>query len=626
MIIVRNDSTDPYYNHAIEEYFLTETKEDVFILWRNRPSILIGRHQNTFNEINMEFVGKEKIDVVRRLSGGGTVFCDLGNMCFTFITNKASHNSSFKSFASPVVDALKSLGADATFSGRNDILVNGLKVSGNAQYHHRDRLLHHGTLLFAGDLSHLAKALKTNQLKYKSKGIKSVASRVTNIIKHIDKPMDILEFKEYIIDFIMKQYNIDTEYILSDEEQNQILTIRENRFMNWEWNYQLNPKSTMAYSVKHGFGLIHYNGDIEKGKVTNLYLDGDFFGMLDIDGLYPFIIGCRLSPDFLEDDLISKGLTDRLLSEFISGMTLETLCNDLLTLSDIEGSENVPGDSKRKPSWLRRDLQIDKNTGKVKQTIANLNLNTVCKEANCPNQMECFARKTATFMILGRNCTRNCSFCNVTKEVPDPVDPNEPQNVADAIDKLGLKYSVITSVTRDDLPDEGANQFAEVTRAIKGMNDALQVELLIPDLHGKEDLIDIVLASKPDVINHNVETIPRLYPTVRAMANYQRSLDVLAYVKKKNPDIKTKSGLMVGLGETRREVIGVMKDLRAHGCDMLTIGQYLRPSKQHIPITEYIHPDQFAFYKEIAISLGFEAVASGPLVRSSYMAEQMLEE
>lgn len=273
----------------------------------------------------------------------------------------------------------------------------------------------------------------------------------------------------------------------------------------------------------------------------------------------------------------------------------------------------------RKPEWLKLKITGDKNTAYVESLVSNLNLNTVCLEANCPNRMECYARKTATFMILGRNCTRNCTFCNVTREVPDPVDPKEPQNVGEAVRRLQLKHAVITSVTRDDLADEGATQFRDVLRAVREINPGVTVELLIPDMSGKEELLDIIYDEKPDVLNHNVETVPALYPEVRPAANFMRSVGVLGYAKQKG--LKTKSGIMVGLGETTDQVIDVLKSLREVDCDMVTIGQYLQPTRRHISVKEYVHPDQFKKYEEIAFELGFKKVSSGPLVRSSYHAE-----
>ncbi len=275
----------------------------------------------------------------------------------------------------------------------------------------------------------------------------------------------------------------------------------------------------------------------------------------------------------------------------------------------------------RKPEWIRVKMQGGTVTNKVNSLISDLSLNTVCNEANCPNRMECYERGTATFMILGRNCTRNCTFCNVTRERPDKVNPKEPKNVANAIVKLGLKHAVITSVTRDDLEDQGANQFARVVEEIRKADPKVSIELLIPDMQGRKEMIDIVLDSEPDILNHNIETVPELYDEVRPMAIFDRSIELLDYAKKTKPNMKTKSGMMLGLGETKEQVLNVFKILREVDCDMLTLGQYLQPSKLHIPVVEYIRPEQFDEYKEIALSMGFKRVASGPLVRSSYYAE-----
>lgn len=279
----------------------------------------------------------------------------------------------------------------------------------------------------------------------------------------------------------------------------------------------------------------------------------------------------------------------------------------------------------RKPEWLRRRIQGSHISSEVNNILEDLNLNTVCKEANCPNRMECFNRSTATFMILGNVCTRNCTFCNVTKGEPQMVDREEPGKVAAAVARLKLRHAVITSVTRDDLEDGGAGHFAEVVKEIRNLKDGITIEVLIPDFLGNEAALDKVIASKPDIINHNIETVPELYPKVRPMAIYQRSLELLKRVKEKDSAILTKSGIMLGLGESEEAVVNVMKDLRSVGCDIMTIGQYLAPSSKHHPIVEYVHPDIFAKYREIGMSLGFKDVVSGPLVRSSYHADQVLK-
>ncbi|WP_028857020.1 lipoyl synthase [Psychrilyobacter atlanticus] len=276
-----------------------------------------------------------------------------------------------------------------------------------------------------------------------------------------------------------------------------------------------------------------------------------------------------------------------------------------------------------KPEWLKINLGSVKGFQNIENILKELNLKTVCKEANCPNRAECYSSGTATFLIMGGICTRKCKFCNVKDGSPKSLDIDEPKHIAEAVKKLKLNYVVITSVTRDDLVDGGAGHFAEVIKEIREINKNVRIEILIPDLKGSEDSLNIVLKAMPEVLNHNIETIPRLYELVRPEAEYNRSLEILKMSKAIDPRIKTKSGIMLGLGETREEVIEVFKDLRKNSCDLLTIGQYLRPSEEHYPMSEYVTPEEFEWYKEKAEEIGFEGVASGPLVRSSYKAWQL---
>jgi lipoic acid synthetase len=277
-----------------------------------------------------------------------------------------------------------------------------------------------------------------------------------------------------------------------------------------------------------------------------------------------------------------------------------------------------------KPDWLKVRVHSGQPNNEVVELLNRLSLNTVCEEANCPNLSECFGRQTATFMILGKVCTRNCTFCNVSKGQVEPVDPAEPLHLAQAVRELGLKHVVVTSVTRDDLNDGGAGYFFQVIAAVRELSPEVVIEVLIPDFRGDANALKQVVAATPAIINHNIETVPRLYSEVRPLADYRRSLILIRRVKDFKRGIYTKSGIMVGLGETPEEVVGVFEDLREHGCDFLTVGQYLAPSKKHHPVVEYVHPDQFEQYRKIALRLGFDYVASGPLVRSSYMAEEAL--
>lgn len=274
----------------------------------------------------------------------------------------------------------------------------------------------------------------------------------------------------------------------------------------------------------------------------------------------------------------------------------------------------------RRPEWIKSKAPSGENYEDVLEIVRRLHLHTVCQSAHCPNIGECWSARTATFMILGNVCTRNCRFCAVDHGRPAPSDSQEPERVANAVEALKLKYAVITSVTRDDLPDGGAGIFAETIRAIRKQSPDCRVEVLIPDFRGSEMALKIVMDAEPHVLNHNVETVPRLYPKVRPHAVYERSLEVLQRARKFNPNGLTKSGLMVGVGETVDEIIQVMADLRNVDCNILTIGQYLRPSLAHVPIERYWPPEEFKELEKQGIEMGFAHVESGPLVRSSYHA------
>lgn len=276
-----------------------------------------------------------------------------------------------------------------------------------------------------------------------------------------------------------------------------------------------------------------------------------------------------------------------------------------------------------KPEWLNKKISF-KDCVAMKQVLRSLRVETVCEQAICPNIGECFSAKIATFLILGKNCTRMCSFCNIQKDKPLPVDENEPERVTQAIGRLSLKHVVITSVTRDDLSDGGAGIFAQTVKQIREKLPQVKIEILIPDFGFSEDALKIVLDARPDIIAHNLETVPSLYKIVRQGADYSGSLNLLGRINKMDLGIKIKSGLMLGLGESQAEVLAVMQDLRSVGCDLLSIGQYLAPSQKHYPVKEYVSLKQFADYKEKAKVLGFLHVQSAPYVRSSYMAAEYL--
>lgn len=281
----------------------------------------------------------------------------------------------------------------------------------------------------------------------------------------------------------------------------------------------------------------------------------------------------------------------------------------------------------RKPDWIRVRVPVSPEIDAIKQTLRKHKLHSVCEEASCPNLGECFSGGTATFMIMGDICTRRCPFCDVGHGRPKPLDENEPRNLAVAIAEMKLKYVVITSVDRDDLRDGGAQHFADCIREIRALSPTIELETLVPDYRGRMDIaLEITAATPPDVFNHNLETVPRLYKAARPGSDYAWSLNLLKRFKELVPNVPTKSGLMLGLGETDEEVIEVMRDMRAHNIDMLTLGQYLQPSRDHLAVQRFVHPDTFKWFAEEGLKMGFKNVASGPLVRSSYHADEQAKQ
>lgn len=278
----------------------------------------------------------------------------------------------------------------------------------------------------------------------------------------------------------------------------------------------------------------------------------------------------------------------------------------------------------KRPGWLRAPAPAGENYRDLKSLVERLRLHTVCESAACPNVGECWNHRTATFMILGNVCTRRCGFCAVSKGAPLAADYDEPRRVAEAVETLGLRYAVITSVNRDDRKDGGAELFALTIGAIRERTPHCKVEVLVPDFQGSHAAMDLVLGARPDVLNHNIETVPRLYRQVRLGARYERSLDILLYAKRTAPEISTKSGMMLGLGEAEDEVLVAMRDLRAHEVDIVTLGQYLRPSPKHLPILRYVPKEDFDRLRQAGIQMGFRHVEAGPLVRSSYHAGEAL--
>ncbi|MFZ2324032.1 MAG: lipoyl synthase [Ignavibacteriaceae bacterium] len=274
----------------------------------------------------------------------------------------------------------------------------------------------------------------------------------------------------------------------------------------------------------------------------------------------------------------------------------------------------------KRPEWLKVRLPIGENYSDVKNLMRRQKLNTVCEEAKCPNIAECWNHRTATFMILGDTCTRSCGFCNIKVGIPNELDLEEPKRVVQSVVELNLRHVVITSVNRDELKDGGATIFKECVRLVREQKPDCTVEILIPDFKGDEEAFKIIMEYPPDILNHNLETVPNLYHAVRPQAKYERSLELIKWFKSRG--LKTKSGIMVGIGEKPGEILDLMKDLVAHGCDILTIGQYLQPTKEHLPVDRFVTPDEFKMYKEEGLKIGFKIVESSPLVRSSYHADE----
>ena len=295
-------------------------------------------------------------------------------------------------------------------------------------------------------------------------------------------------------------------------------------------------------------------------------------------------------------------------------------------MSTVAEPPNLPPKRPRLPEWFRLQLPTASAYFATRNLIDDLNLNTVCESAKCPNHWECWSQGTATFMIAGDRCTRACGFCAVDTRKPMALEADEPERVAEATRRMKLRHVVITAVARDDLSDGGAAHFQKVIQRVREVNPGILIEVLTPDFKDDNAAIDTVLASRPEIFNHNLETIRRLTPKVRSVATYDRSLSVLRKVKERSPETFTKSGIMLGLGETEEELLEALADLRTAGCNLLTLGQYLQPTKKHLPVVEFIHPNKFAEHKKTAEAMGFTYVASGPLVRSSYHADDFVPE
>ena len=592
----------PFY-FAVEEYVARHyTDDDYFMGWRVNPTVMLGRNQLIDNEANTDYCKEHKINIFRRKSGGGCIYADKGCIQFSYISRAVNANEAFAAYMQRMADLLKGLKIDAQLSGRNDILIDGTKVSGCAFYQLSNRSVLHNSLLFDTQLDHLSNALTPAKEKLQSKGVASVRQRVTNVATYTQ--LDILAFMDYI-----RQEMCGTEVLeLTEEDMKEVAEI-EKELASDEFVYGKNPKYSLIRKHRfEGVGTLEAHIELKNNIIGSVNMVGDYFLLGDIDHDFLSLLkGCEFTREAVEERL-----EDIDLSTIIRGLKLRQFLRLLF------GREPHV----MKPAWLKIDLTSKKSTGETAGILAKHHMNTICTSGLCPNRSECWMARTATLMIGGDICTRKCRFCNTLSGRPRLLNPDEPRRVAESVKALKLRYAVITSVDRDDLPDYGAAHWIKTIEEIRRLNPDTKIELLIPDFMGKADLIRQVMATHPHVAGHNMETVRRLTPSVRSVARYERSLEVLREIA--NCGITAKTGFMLGLGETHDEILETMDDILATGCQRLTLGQYLQPTVEHLPVKAYIIPEMFAEYKRIALEKGFKHVVSGPLVRSSYHAAEGL--
>lgn len=590
----------PFY-FAVEEYVArTYTDDDYFMAWRVEPTVMIGRNQLTENEVNVDYCKRNGIHIYRRKSGGGCIYADKGCMQFSYISYAENVNRAFVEYMQGIADMIKSLGINTELSGRNDILVEGKKVAGSAFYGLKGRSVLHNSLLFSTELEHLEHALTPGKEKLQSKGVDSVRQRVTNVGNYTDLSI------EAFMDYVRKYMCGDEVLELTSDDMKRIEEI-EKELASDDFTYGKNPKYTEVRKKRFAdVGTIQAHIELKNEKILNINLMGDYFLLGDIDRE-------------LLDLLRGVDFTREAVSAAIEGIEIGNVIRNFTTEQFLRLLFGRPPHV-MKPDWLKINLTSKKSSGETAGILARHHMNTICTSGLCPNRTECWAARTATLMIGGEICTRKCRFCNTLSGRPNALNPNEPQHVAESIKALNLRYAVITSVDRDDLPDYGADHWVKTVEAIQKLNPDTKIELLIPDFMGKKELIQKVLATKPHVCGHNMETVRRLTPSVRSVAQYDRSLEVLAEIARNG--VQAKTGFMLGLGETHEEILQTMDDILATGCKRLTLGQYLQPTAKHLPVAAYISPKQFEEYKKIGLAKGFKHVVSGPLVRSSYHAAE----
>ena len=590
----------PFY-FAVEEYVARHyTDDDYFMGWRVNPTVMLGRNQLIDNEVNTDYCKEHKINIFRRKSGGGCIYADKGCIQFSYISRAVNANEAFAQYMHRMVELLRGLNINAQLSGRNDILIDDTKVSGCAFYQLSNRSVLHNSLLFDTQLDHLSNALTPAKEKLQSKGVASVRQRVTNVATYTQ--LDILNFMDYI-----RQEMCGKEVIELTEEDIKGIAEIEKELSSDDFVYGKNPKYSLVRKHRfEGIGTLEAHIELKNNIIGSINMVGDYFLLGDIDHDFLSLLkGCEFTREAVEERL--DGID---LSTIIRGLKLRQFLRLLF------GREPHV----MKPAWLKIDLTSKKSTGETAGILAKHHLNTICTSGLCPNRSECWMARTATLMIGGDICTRKCRFCNTLSGRPRLLNPDEPRHVAESVRALKLRYAVITSVDRDDLPDYGAAHWIKTIEEIRRLNPDTKIELLIPDFMGKANLIRQVMATRPHVAGHNMETVRRLTPSVRSVARYERSLDVLREIA--NCGITAKTGFMLGLGETHEEILETMDDILSTGCQRLTLGQYLQPTVDHLPVKAYITPEKFAEYKRIALEKGFKHVVSGPLVRSSYHAAE----
>ena len=590
----------PFY-FAVEEYVARHyTNDDYFMGWRVNPTVMLGRNQLIDNEVNTDYCKEHKIDIFRRKSGGGCIYADKGCIQFSYISRAVNANEAFAQYMHRMAELLQGLNINAQLSGRNDILIDETKVSGCAFYQLSNRSVLHNSLLFDTQLDHLSNALTPAKEKLQSKGVASVRQRVTNVATYTQ--LDILNFMDYV-----RQEMCGKEVIeLTKEDMKGIAEI-EKELSSDDFVYGKNPKYSLVRKHRfEGIGTLEAHIELKNNIIGSVNMVGDYFLLGDIDHDFLSLLkGCEFTREAVEERL--DGID---LSTIIRGLKLRQFLRLLF------GREPHV----MKPAWLKIDLTSKKSTGETAGILAKHHLNTICTSGLCPNRSECWMARTATLMIGGDICTRKCRFCNTLSGRPRLLNPDEPRHVAESVRALKLRYAVITSVDRDDLPDYGAAHWIKTIEEIRRLNPDTKIELLIPDFMGKANLIRQVMATRPHVAGHNMETVRRLTPSVRSVARYERSLEVLREIA--NCGVIAKTGFMLGLGETHEEILETMDDILSTGCQRLTLGQYLQPTVDHLPVKAYITPEKFAEYKRIALEKGFKHVVSGPLVRSSYHAAE----